>query len=491
MLPRPSRRTFHLALGGCLLRGLGAQTPDPQQRGVKVAAPADAGRTGASAFDPARVRRRSALVIGNNAYRKTRELRNCINDADDLRESLTRLGFDVTGIHDADLDTSRSAIGKFTGDLMNGDIALLFYSGHGIQAGGENYLVPVDFDPSVGESRLSSSAIAAAPALEAMEKSGSQLNILILDSCRDNPFRPGAPVKGMALMEPGLGTCVALATGPGQAASDNSDERNGLFSKFLIQEIGRPGQPLDAVFKSVRDAVFSASGGRQRPWMFSDIVGDFYFVATGRGAVPVTAGDQIEAGKRHYLAGRFEDAAQSFERAVRIDPENAFAYNALGSARAQLKQWSIATSLFAKAIEIRPEYAAAYFNRGVAYYNAARYDLALQDFTWAVNEEPYDPRALDLRGKTHLALRDNDEALADFNHALDLDPSDSSALTGRGAVRFRQGKYQEAIRDLSASLNLRIAVDALELRSQCYRSIRQNALADADARRAEAMRSRR
>jgi Flp pilus assembly protein TadD len=480
-----TRRTFHFVAAGSLLRGLLAA----QEKGVKVAG-AQPGSAGGAPFDPSKARRRSALVIGNNAYRKIRPLKNCLNDADDIRDTLTKSEFTVTLVHDATHDATLDAIATFTSALGQGDIALLYYSGHGIQANGENYLVPVEFDPAAGESRLASGAIAAAPALSSMEKSGSQLNLLILDSCRDNPFRPNAPVKGMSLMEPGLGTCVALATGPGQAASDNPDERNGLFTKFLIQEMTRP-RPLDVVFKSVRDAVFKASAGRQRPWIFADIIGDFYFAAAGQIPLRVGVVDVIEAGKRQYLAGMFEEAADSFERAVRTDPENAFAYNALGSARARLRQWSIATSLFAKAIEIKPDYAAAYFNRGVAYYNAGRYELALQDFSWAVDEEPYDPHALDLRGKTHLALRDNDEAVADFTRALDLDPSDSTALTGRGTVRFRQGQFQEAIRDLSVSLNIRMVVDALDLRAQCYKATRRADLADADTRAADALRSRR
>jgi uncharacterized caspase-like protein len=315
-----------------MLRGL----LSAQDKGVKVIGSSPApGRVGAAPFDPSKARRRAALVIGNNAYRKARPLKNCLNDADDIGDALTKSGFTVTRVHDATLDATRSALTTFTGSLAQGDIALLYYSGHGIQANGENYLVPVDFDLTAGESRLGTAAVAAAPALSAMEKSGSQLNIVILDSCRDNPFRPNAPVKGMALMEPGLGTCVALATGPGQAASDNSDERNGLFTKFFIAEMSRP-QPLDGVFKSVREAVFKASGGRQRPWTFADIVGDFYFAQTAQTPVRLGVVDVIEAGKRQYLAGMFEEAADSFERAVRTDPENAFGYNALGSARARV-----------------------------------------------------------------------------------------------------------------------------------------------------------
>src|SRR5579862_4749589 len=119
---RMTRRTFHLAVTGVLLRGL----LPAQDKGVKiVGAPAAAGRAGATPFDPSKARRRAALVIGNNAYRKARPLKNCLNDADDIGDALTKSGFTVTRLHDGTMDATRAAITAFTGSLGQGDIALL------------------------------------------------------------------------------------------------------------------------------------------------------------------------------------------------------------------------------------------------------------------------------------------------------------------------------------------------------------------------------
>jgi lipoprotein NlpI len=424
--------------------------------------------------------------MGNNAYRNAPILRNAVNDAEKLGAKLEQLGFGVTRVRDAPLSEARRSIASFTASLSPGDVGLLFYSGHGLQAGGENYIVPVDFNPATGESRLPATCVIASEARAGMEKSGSQLNVIILDACRDNPFRPGATVKGMALMEAGLGTCVALATGPGQTASDNPGEKNGLFSKFLVDQIGTAGQSLDTLLRRVKEEVFSASSGRQRPWTFADTIGEFYFGPPVPSFAPsAQAISAVSEGKQYFHAGELERAAASFERALRIDPENPFTYNSLGSARASLRQWSVALGLYARAIEMKPDYGAAYFNRGSAYYNSARYELALQDFSWAVEQEPFDPRPLDLRGKTYLALRDHQNAIADSNHALELDPSDPVAFLNRGKANYRSGKYEEALRDLSACIAIHPSADAYDARAVLYRAMHQTTLSDADARESE------
>ena len=431
---------------------------------------------------------RVALVLGNNDYKNAPVLQNATNDAQDLGAELGKLGFGVSKALNADLASARGAIDAFTSRLQPGDTGLLFYAGHGIQSRGENYIVPVDFDPRGGESQLDSKCIRATGVKEAMEKAGANLNIVVLDACRNNPFRRGEAVKGMALMEPALGTSVSLATGPGQTASDNSNQRNGLYTKHLLEEIAQSGQNLDTMFKKVKDKVFLSSGGKQRPWTFSDIVEEFYFVPVSASAAPPgQAPGFLEAGKRLYQQGRFEEAVDSFEKAMRLEPENPFIYNALGSAHVRLKHWSVALDLYGKAIARKPDYAAAYFNRGVAYYNAARYELALQDFSWAVEQEPYDPMILDLRGKTHLAMREQDLALVDFSKALELDPSDSVAMTGLGNTFYRQGRYDDALRLLTDSLAIRPSAAAFEARSRAHRALHHSAQADEDARQADSL----
>ena len=493
-----TRRSFSFSIAGLLVPSLTAQQ-NPGDRGVKLPPRSGAGR-------------RFALIIGNDAYLKAPALSNCGHDADDVAAQLTLFGFETAKVLDAKVAAAKSAVSSFAARLQPGDVALFFYSGHGVQAQGENYIVPVDFDPAGGEERLDAGCLRATAVRDQMERSGARLNILILDACRNNPFRPGAPVKGMALMEPGLGTCIALATGPGNTASDNAAERNGLFTKHFLRQLRQSRQDLDATFKQVKDLVYEESGGKQRPWVFSDLIGEFYFSAASGPVSPGPrpqpapptqsqlppagqgsgAAQYLDSGARDYLAGRYADAAAGFERAIQIDPENAFAYNALGSARARLKQWSLALGQFSRAIALKEDYAAAYFNRGVTYYNSSIHDdLALQDFSWAIDREPFDPLALDMRGKTYLRLRDNANALADFNRALELDPSNAAALAGRGGVFYRQGRYPDAVKELTESLAIRPDAAAFDARSQAYRAMHRSAEADADAARADQLRGRR
>jgi len=435
-------------------------------------------------------RRRLALLIGNNHYTSAPRLQNAVNDAADLGRKLTELGFTVDVVTDGTLAHVNTAISRYVSNLRPGDTSLLFYAGHGVQSGGENYLIPVDFQPGSGEASLPAACIGASSVLDRLQRSGPELNLMILDACRNNPFHPGADVKGLAVMEAGLGACISLSTGPGQTAADNPHGRNGLFSGFLLANIETPGQSLDALLKKVKLQVYDASGGVQRPWMFADTVGDFFFrpaaqITAPGGGIP----DSVEAGKQFLQRGQYEEAVASFERALRLNPENPFIYNALGAARSRLRQWSIAVSLYAKAIELRPDYATAYFNRGVAYYNAARYELAVQDFSWAIEQEPYDPRAFDLRGRSWLSLRERDQAMADFDKALQLDPYDAAALLGKGKVFFQRGEYSGAVAAFTASIKLRPATEAYEARAQVYRSLHDAARAEADEYEAQRRRN--
>ena len=399
----------------------------------------------------------------------------------DLADALGRLGFEVKLVLDADKNLLDKAVQQFSSTLRDGDTALFFYAGHGLQIEEENYLLPTDFNPAHGEAGAKVTCFRASEVQDAIRKSGAGLCIFVLDACRDNPFSASESVaKGLALMKADLGMYIVLATGPGQIASDNQSERNGLFTKYLLKEMTRPGQTIDQVFSNVKKQVFEASQQRQRPSLHWDIIGDFYFNGPTNVMRPSSGSILVEAGKRQFEAHQFEEARKSFEQAMRVEPENAFIYNALGVTYTQLRQWSIATGLFAQAIELKPDYTAAYFNRGVAYHNAGRYELAVQDFSWAIEQEPFDPLVLDLRGKAYFSLNDYKQAKTDFDSAIKLNQTDSAALLGRGKVFFRTGNYEESIKDLSASIKTRASAEAYELRSQVHRATNRTALADAD-----------
>ncbi len=227
---------------------------------------------------PIIARKQVALVIGNSAY-PNRPLTNPLRDAQAMYRRLHELNFDVTLVTDADRKAMGQAIDRFVDKLSTGDVALFYYSGHGMQVDGENYLIPVDFQGQ-NETDVRYDAHPAGRIQDRMERSGAQLNILILDACRDNPYRSatrGGP-GGLAAMSPGRGTFIAFATSPGHTASDNPNGRNGLFTGYLLDALSVPGLSLNDVFDLVRENVDSASKGQQLPWTLSSVVGRYSFL---------------------------------------------------------------------------------------------------------------------------------------------------------------------------------------------------------------------
>jgi formylglycine-generating enzyme required for sulfatase activity/uncharacterized caspase-like protein len=220
--------------------------------------------------------RRLALIVGNGAY-PTSPLRNPVNDARALADTLRQSSFAVTVAENTDLRKLDQAVGTFASSLRAGDVALFYYSGHGMQLDGENYLVPVDFHADQ-ESEVPYQAYSAGRVLERLQGSGAALSILILDACRDNPFRTTrSAAKGLAAMNTGKGSFIAFSTGPGQTASDNQRESNGLFTKYLLEALREPDLKLGDVFDRVRGRVYEASGGKQLPWTASSVIGTFVF----------------------------------------------------------------------------------------------------------------------------------------------------------------------------------------------------------------------
>ena len=149
---------------------------------------------------PAFAEKRVALVVGNATYSHVSPLQNPINDARLLADALRSIGFTVIG-DGAQLNLDKQAFEKvvqeFGAKLQGADVALFYYAGHGLQMRGVNYLVPIDANPSreadVGIQTLDANLI-----LNQMEGTGTKLNIVILDACRNNPFSGRALVPWAA-----------------------------------------------------------------------------------------------------------------------------------------------------------------------------------------------------------------------------------------------------------------------------------------------------
>ncbi|MBS1875699.1 MAG: SUMF1/EgtB/PvdO family nonheme iron enzyme [Acidobacteria bacterium] len=243
---------------------------------------------------PIIVQKRVALVIGNAAYPQS-PLKNPTNDAASMTLTLRQLGFEVIDGRDVTLRRFEELVDQFIARLNAGDLALFYYAGHGAQIQLENYLVPVDYH-GASETDLRYTSYPANRIRERMEESGARLRVLILDACRNNPFRAKRDNGGgLAKMSGDAeGTLIAFATGDNNVADDNAAGKNGLFTKYLMQEMTTPGLSHDEVFRKVKADVYFASGKKQNPYTYENVVGRFYFTPAS-GAGQAAAGSTASA----------------------------------------------------------------------------------------------------------------------------------------------------------------------------------------------------
>lgn len=236
---------------------------------------------------------RIALVIGNKDYAQA-PLKNPIHDASDIRDALLGVGFEVIYRENADVTAITAAVREFRARIQQGGVAIVYYSGHGAQADGINYLIPVGADiQSSGE--LKARAYDADIILAEMAEAQSDVNILILDACRNNPFLSHrGNTGGLATMTASKGTIIAFATAPGAIADDNARGGNGLYTHFLKKFMTQKGLRIEDVFKKVREEVLKTNP-RQIPWESSSLVGDFCLAGCDDGKPGAGAGSTSPA----------------------------------------------------------------------------------------------------------------------------------------------------------------------------------------------------
>jgi len=221
---------------------------------------------------------RVALVIGNGEY-KSSPLRNPVNDATAIAQSLKGMGFDV--ILQTNVSTEKDmkrVVREFGKKLQAGGTGLFYYSGHGLQVKGVNYLVPVDAD-ILKEEDVEFEAIDLNLVLAEMDFAKNPMNIVILDACRNNPFAKSTRSvgNGLASVNAPAGTLVAFSTSPGSVASDGTG-KNGLYTEEFLTAMKNNGSKIEDVFKAVRANVRKKSNNEQIPWENTSLEGDFYFV---------------------------------------------------------------------------------------------------------------------------------------------------------------------------------------------------------------------
>ena len=207
---------------------------------------------------------RTALIIGNAAY-SFAPLKNPINDAEAMASALEGAGFKVIKETNADQAKMVEAVRTFGAELKRrGGVGLFYFSGHGTQIDGENYLLPVgaEFRSLEDVKRGSVTALAV---VDAMASARSDLNIFILDACRNNPVDPNG-AKGLSRIDSTARLFISFATSPGLTALDGTGD-NSPYAKYLYQSIEAPNLDIEDTFKRTLKGVYVETNHEQTPWI--------------------------------------------------------------------------------------------------------------------------------------------------------------------------------------------------------------------------------
>ena len=281
---------------------------------------------------PAFAEKRIALVIGNSGYERVPQLSNPANDATAMSEMFKRAGFDAVRLKlDLKANEMRRALRDFADEARDADIAIIYFAGHGLEIQGTNYLIPVDavlerdsdaYDEAVPLERL----------LNAIE-SARQLRVVILDACRDNPFKGIKRTtiartldRGLARVEPGGGlasvepagtnTLIAFAAKAGSIAADGNTT-NSPFTAALVKYLPTPGLDLRKAFGFVRDEVLKVTNNRQEPFIYGSLGGNDVALVP---APPAPTVDPNAGAKEDYALASEIDAVGAWDSFIRKYP---------------------------------------------------------------------------------------------------------------------------------------------------------------------------
>lgn len=280
---------------------------------------------------PASAEKRVALVIGNGAYAHKAELANPQNDAEDVASALRRTDFEVIlakNLRQADM---QDVIIQFARAARNADVAMFYYSGHAMQFNGVNYLMPIDakLDDEADLKRF-----ARVDDIMNDLQQARNLRILVLDSCRDNPFAEslkrsarGLSIRqGLSKIDAPVGTIVSFSTQAGQTADDGTG-RNSPYSSAFIRRIEEPKE-IGEVFRDISSDVYESSGRAQLPELSLSIIGKFYLKGPAAIAAPATAqaaaADPCSAAESHWKAAETIGTVTAYEDHIARFPACAF-----------------------------------------------------------------------------------------------------------------------------------------------------------------------
>ena len=369
---------------------------------------------------------RVALVFGMAAYQNVTALKNTVNDATALARTLEQIGFRVDVQMDATREETLAALDKFAFEAETADIALIYYAGHGVSVQGTTFLIPVD--AKVLQARDIVAASVTMDQMLAAVDGARKMSVVILDSCRDNPFpdvidlRDPEVAKGLTTGSGGLappsperGTLVAYAARDGEVALDGTGA-NSPFNIALRDNMVKPNLEISLLFRQVRDEVLAATGNRQEPTVYGSLPGEpFYLTADA------DAAGSSEPG--------VEELAVAWQRVVAADRANLEKSAAAGDSRS-LVGLALA-KLDRQSTDYAPQEAQALLEQAVAAGDPdAKYRLA-KVLEGGLGVDPDPKRALALyeeAAEANIPAALNDMGYFHFTGALGLTADRDAAL---------------------------------------------------------------
>ena len=414
---------------------------------------------------------RYALVIGNAKYPDAEApLKEPINDARDIAEELKRDGFNVDIGENLTAEQMRRAFERLYGKIKPGSVALIFFSGFGVQSSRQSYMIPVDAqiwtEPDVRRDGFSLEAV-----LGEINSRGAGVKIALIDASRRNPFerRFRSFSAGLAPVIAPNGTLVMYSAALSSVVSDNGSDRS-LFVKELLKEIRTPDLMAEETLNRTRVGVTRASRQEQVPWISSSLAEDFSFIPSGSGprpasqpSTPVATAPAAPPAPAPAPAPPTvaapappppPPAAQKpVEAAIPPPPPPARPPEGPSPTGPALADDPTIKSLNDK-LKDNPDDAAALYRRGQVYASKGAYELAIKDFNNSLRLNPKDVEAFNNRCWARTVIGDLQAALKDCNEALRLRPNFVDALDSRGLVNLKSGQNKNAIADFDAALKI-------------------------------------
>jgi len=313
-----------------------------------------------------------------------------------------------------------------------------------------NYLLPLGATIE-DEADLDIEAISAADVLSQMETAGNALNLIILDACRNNPFkgRMRSSSRGLARIQAASGSLIAFAAGPGQVAADGRGA-NSPYTKALVTAMAIPGLAVEQVFKRARVMVEKDTGGAQTPWEESSLRGDFYFKPAKPGAVTPSQAPAPKpaVNEATQVWDRIKDTKDKAVLKAYIERFKDSFYATLAKSRLN------ALNRIKITILLNPKLAREYYKQGRAYWVKGQYDKAIADLTMAIKFDPKLVSAYAGRSFAYYKKKQYDKAIADSTTAIKLNPKHFSAYLNRSIAYTAKKQYNLSIADSTTAIKL-------------------------------------